>query len=103
MNNNQIKQQIKSDPRGKAIASLILGFVSVISGIGAIYIYGSYDWSDPVLIVYSLFPLVGILLGKIGIRSTKKGLAITGIILSIISLIGTLLIWLFIWGLSKGF
>ncbi len=99
--NNQITTPSKINPNKKAVASLVVGIISVLGGIGAIYIYGSYDWGGIILIIYLLFPMAGLFFGKIGISSTKKGLAIVGIILSIIGLVGTISFYLFIKGVAE--
>jgi len=115
---NQTIQQTKSDPKGKAITSLVLGIINVALGIGSvfhlfikgiyigekyileyIYIYGLTTF----LAVNSLICITGIILGKMGLKSTKKGIAIAGIVLSIIGLLGSFFFWFFIKAMEKGF
>lgn len=90
MNNSQIK----SDPKGKAIISLVLGIISIIGGTGIIYIYALTGWGV-VLVFYFLIPLAGLFLGKIGVKSTQKRLAIVGMGLCIIGLLGVLSFYFF--------
>lgn len=88
MENKLIIQRSKSDPRRKAIVSLILGITAVISGpilhflslIGAIPLFSSvYGY-------YGAFPIAifGLIFGIIGLKSTKKSLAIGGMVLNVI-------------------
>lgn len=63
------------DNKGKALASLILGLFSIIAWI--IPLFGL-----PVTVV-------GLIMGILGRKSTRKRMAIAGIILSIIFLIAT--------------
>lgn len=53
------------------------------------------------LIISFLISLVGALLGGIGLKSTKKVLAMTGMGLCIINLLGVILYYLVIKGLSE--
>lgn len=100
---NQIITQSKSDRKLKAIISLILGFISLASGKKVIYIYATYEWAGGwILLLYFIIPLLGIILGKIGLNSTKKGLAVLGIILSAAGLLGTIFLYLFILGMKVG-
>jgi hypothetical protein len=62
----QQTSQPKEDRRGSAIASFILGFLSFIPFLGFLTL------------------IIGIILGILGLKSSKKGLAIAGIILCII-------------------
>jgi len=88
-------QQTKFDPKVKAITSLILGLVSLISGREIIYIYMTYEWAGGwILLIYFIIPLLGIIFGKMSLTSTKKGLGIVGIILSIIGLFGTIFFYI---------
>lgn len=112
---DQIAQPSKTNPKWKAIASLILGIISIINGIGVMYlpiiiqglnkpfppvlvgyIYDIYGNITTFLAVNSLISVIGIILGKIGLKSTKKAFAIAGIMLSIIGLLGTIFFYLFI-------
>ena len=99
---NQIIQQLKLDQKWKAIISLILGLISLISGKEVIYIYATYkgvgDW---ILLIYFTIPILGIILGKMGLKSTKKGLAVVGIVLSVVGLLGTIIFYLFIKGMAE--
>ena len=89
---NQPKQQFKLNRKGSAIVSLMIGVISVIiSGVGYIYFYGTYRWTDALLIILSLIiPLIGLILGRISLSSTKK-IALSGMILSMTGLLGAIL------------
>jgi len=100
--NNLNNPQSESRQKKKAIASLIMGFIS-ISLIPFVIILSGHVPADTVIYLFVLpvIGIIGIILGIWGlIRSTKKitaVIAIAGIILSIIGLIGLttfLLIWL---------
>jgi len=106
--NNSLNNQpsIKSDPKEKAIASFTLGIISLIAGIISslplvivIVLLGFiYHLELELVVVWIgfclifIFPaFVGLILGIIARKSTKKDLAIAGITLSIIALILLLL------------
>lgn len=86
MNNNQTNQQSKSDPKGKAIASVILGVISIVF-ITIIYIFPTGVSIGRRIYGIFLIALIGLVCGIEGLRSTRKGLAIFGIMICIISLI----------------
>ena len=75
-----------------AIISLTLGIISVItSGLGYIYLYGIYHWLDWTLLICSLLiPLAGLIFGIVGLKSPKKRVALAGMVLSGIGLIGAI-------------
>lgn len=95
---NQINQPARSDSKRKAVASLVLGVISVgllllLYGIiGATIILGIMEMSGMGVFLMSLLfsallsALVGVILGILGLKSTKRNFAIAGIILSVISL-----------------
>jgi len=105
--------QPKAGPRWQAISSLILGIISILP-IETILIYYLYDlkWYYPILpevwvrwleryeipeisgyfglywVTWGwLFPIAGLILGVLGLKYSKRKLAITGIVLSLIGLI----------------
>jgi len=80
MNNGQIIQ--KSDPKGKSLASLVLGMISFGVSIFALYFPMS---GVSMIILFGAFFIAffGFILGISGLRSTKKKLAVLGIILCI--------------------
>jgi hypothetical protein len=98
MSNNSNNQQPKAEPKAEAISSLILGIISILADLSMIvpvYFRISIDIGNLSVIddiaPYSLFggwffPTSGLVLGIMGLKSTKKKLAITGIILSTIGL-----------------
>lgn len=67
------------DPRhnGKATASLVLGII------------GLFAWFIPLF--GAPITIVGLILGVMGQKSEKKGMATAGIVLSILGLIGTII------------
>ncbi|OGZ17682.1 MAG: hypothetical protein A2Z78_00380 [Candidatus Nealsonbacteria bacterium RBG_13_36_15] len=108
MNDNLNNQQPKSDPKGKAIASFVLGIINVISfcivGLFIILFLGIDEGSinltykgntflslgpnERLFLGYLQFALtitlglIGLILGRIGLKSSKKRNAIIGIILN---------------------
>lgn len=93
---NQIVQQSKPDPKGKAIASLVLGAISILPFILLLIAFIS-PWEALRVFAYLFFVLpsyvlglilatLGLICGTIGLKSSKKKLAITGIVFSTISL-----------------
>jgi cation transport ATPase len=119
MNNYQSAQKSESNPKEKAIASLILGIISVIlamlifvggvveiillrypsyawwtwiSGIATIIIQGGFFFLMELIII-----IAGLISGVLGLKSTRKNFAMKGIILCVISLIclgASIYIWL---------
>jgi len=94
MENQSIVQQPKRDPRGKAITSLVFGAFGLIVSIIFTYFIPSVI-SMIILYVAFIMALIGLVLGISGLRSTKKKLAILGIILCISTLILVLKIFLY--------
>ena len=93
-NSNNLQSEYKQE----AITSLIIGMIS-ISLIPFIIWLSSRVSSDAVvyLFVLPVIGIIGIIFGVGGLRSTKKNLAIAGIMFSIIGFLGLvilLLIWL---------
>lgn len=91
MNNTQ---QPKPDPKGKAIASFWLGIITVILSLGFSldfmldflstgYLRASMFYVLPALII----GITGLILGRRGLKSSKRATARNGIILCIIGLI----------------
>lgn len=101
---DQINPQFKSsNHKGRAIASLVIGIIDMIGEIIVFLSFISFRfpqfWRDVVFQSYSigvivflflylgwLFSILGIILGIFGFSSTKKGLALSGIIMSMVSL-----------------
>jgi len=96
-----LNQQPKAEPKPEAITSLVLGIVSILAGM---IIVIHYLQSESGLLPYDggeiigniadvsifwgwLIPMLGFALGIMGLKSVKKKLAITGIILSSIGLV----------------
>jgi len=109
MNDNINIQQTQFTPEKKAVISLIFGIVSVvplllimfsiigiplIAGSRSIYRYGdlisilaSYAAAPGILIISFGSGIIGLILGIMGLKSTKKNFATAGIILCLIGLI----------------
>jgi len=97
---NQMTQPTKTDPKGKAVASLILGIIGsiptilLVLGIIAPYIIMAL-YTMPLLIILLgwlrkisfILLLLGLFLGISGLQSTKRNFAIAGITLCIIGLL----------------
>jgi hypothetical protein len=95
---NSIIQSSQIDPKRKAITSLIFGFISATLSIltlaGGIYgviglpkLFGLIIMG-PVMYCFALVPftIIGVILGIMGMKSTKKRFAIAGTILSLFGL-----------------
>ena len=74
MNDNHVVHG--EDKRGKAMASFILGLVSMIT------------WIIPLIGLPTT--VIGLIMGIVGRRSSRRGLAIAGIVLSSIFLLATI-------------
>jgi len=86
---NQIIKQPKTDQKWKAITSLIAGIISITP----IIILFSRSFLPKKMFLFSFFSIIGIVFGVKGLRSTKKNIAIGGIIFSIIGLIGLIMLF----------
>jgi hypothetical protein len=101
---NQTVQRPRFNPKIKILLSLLFGIISILGEVITFASFISFRfpsfWKNIVfqseiigwigiivLFLGWLFPLLGIILGIIGLRSEKK-LAIIGILLSLIGLIG---------------
>lgn len=108
MNTNLNKQEITLNQKRKAIASLILGIINIIPAITFLIIlllrcciakdfYWHYLYPPEgifiglgllvFLPITLLSSVVGLFLGKLGLKSTKKNLSLIGIVLCSLSLI----------------
>jgi len=89
-NSNQeiLKDHVQSHPyqystsQDSRDSAAILGLVLAITG-----------WFLPVPIIDSMIALIGVGLSIRGLNSSRKGIAITGIVVGIIAAIGSLLFW----------
>ncbi len=99
---NQVTQQIKLNSDGKATASLVLGIISftpliiieILRRVAPIMELG------PLInfVFFQLGPLIGIIgliLGVLSLKSTKRNFAITGIVLCLIGLLVPLYYFIF--------
>jgi hypothetical protein len=92
---NQVDFQFKFNQKAKALISLILGIVSSIPVIYSVIINLfnipiSMEESASIGFILSKEPLlavIGLILGILGLKSTKKKFAIAGIVLCLIGLI----------------
>jgi len=92
MKNSSNNHQSISEPKWQGITSLVLGVVSILANVISV-IFGQKAlmefWFMPTqefpfeIEIGWLFPAVGLVLGIMGLKYTKKRLAVTGIILSI--------------------
>jgi len=97
MNNNQ---QPKPDPKGKAIASFIFACISVVpQAIMVLLISRSGPHAGGIIVegfqvLYSpigmMSAILGLILGIMGLKSTKRNFAVISIILCIIGLLWSL-------------
>jgi len=102
---SQTTQRLKLDPKIKTSLSLLLGIISILGEAITFASFISFrfppfwknivfqseivGWIEVIVLFLGwLFPLLGIILGIIGLSSQKKKLAIIGILLSLIGLIG---------------
>jgi len=91
-------EKIKKDQKNLALASLVIGIVGILYLV--ILILYPMITHNPSLNVYTiilgificLIELIGLILGIIGIKSSKRKLAIIGIILCAIGFVMTILI-----------
>lgn len=91
---NQVSQKTKTDPKNKAIASLVLGVITIfpVAIITSLdyFFYFPISFSFIFFIfrfIFPLFSIPGLFLGILGLKSTKRKFAIAGIILCAISLL----------------
>jgi heme O synthase-like polyprenyltransferase len=100
MSNDSNRQQSKAEPRWQSITSLVLGIISILPGVSILIYFRApteSGWrSIAEIIAYPvvfspywgwLFPAVGFFLGVMGLKYTKKILAIMGIVLSLIGFV----------------
>jgi hypothetical protein len=86
-------QSKKEDQKGKAIASLILGILSILPLIGRFFVIywiktiPAGELLTHLLVRAPLLASLGLIFGVLGLKSTKKKFAIAGIILCLIGLI----------------
>lgn len=108
MKDNSSKQQSQANPKWQGITSLILGIISILADFNIIIVYSRVlndllggkwypDIIDPILTVSLfggwIFAMVGFIFGIIGLKCTKKKLAIAGIALSVIGFIAYVFLW----------
>ncbi|MBN2463580.1 MAG: hypothetical protein JXB43_08310 [Dehalococcoidia bacterium] len=105
MNDNLTNQQPKAGPKWQAITSLVLGGISILADANIVITYsgilngllgGVYTEITgticSILFLSSLFggwlfAMVGLIFGIMGLKYTKRKLAIAGIILSVIGFV----------------
>lgn len=83
---SQIIKQSKSDHKGKAIASFVLGMISIMLLILKLMIYYRAEGYIFYLIAF-LTAIFGLILGMMSLESTKRNFAIVGIVLCLIGLL----------------
>lgn len=101
MNSNSNSQQSKAEPKWQAITSVVLGIISVLAAVNIVTanfptwsaLWEAWDTPmiSPIFIgpIFGglLFATVGFILGIMGLKYTKRKLAIAGIILSVIGFV----------------
>lgn len=101
MNSNSNSQQSKAEPKWQGVTSLVLGTISVLAAVNIVAVNFhtlSQLWEewDTLMIHHifigpifgvSLIATVGFILGIMGLKYTKKKLAIAGIVLSVIGFV----------------
>ena len=105
MNNNPSSKQSKPDPKPEAISSTVLGVITVVAAVIMVadvyfdFLYFSALGRYIILVIRMfsffwgwLFAMVGFALGLMGLKSTRRRLAITGIILSSMALVTDIVI-----------
>jgi len=99
---NQVKRQSKINSKGKAITSLVLGIISMGPFIIAklLIIIAPIPQLGPIVSTFffqigPLIAIIGLVLGIMGLKSTKRNFAIAGIILCLIGLLVPLYYFLF--------
>jgi len=97
--NNSLNNQpsIKPDPKGKAIASLILGIISLTAGLSGFFprlpfsIWSLTEEFEEFVVycfIFIFIAIISLILGIIAlVKSTKKEFAIAGIIFSVVALV----------------
>jgi hypothetical protein len=114
MNDSLNSQQSKPEPKWQGMSSLMLGVVTAIPVVCTfIYflIYATLHHVGPMLSTVSyftgavvwmwfylggwIFPAAGFVLGIMGLKYTKKRLAVTGIILSMVGFVNYTFLYFF--------
>lgn len=82
-------QKPKSDPKGKAIASFVLGIGTILVIVVLTKIRSETVENFSIFILPGLFIilLIGLILGIIGLRSSKRIFAAIGIVMNIVCLL----------------
>ncbi|WP_085528541.1 DUF4190 domain-containing protein [Kocuria massiliensis] len=78
--------QAPAEPKGMSVASMVIGLVNIFMG-----------WTV-------ILPIIGLILGLVGLRKEPagRGMAITGVILSGLIVLGWVVIFLFLFGIIGG-
>jgi len=84
---NQVNQRHKADPKWKAYASLILGLFGLIVTILFTLLIRYFYYGSVVLFGAFISSILGLVLGVGGLDSTKKKIAIFGLIMCLSALI----------------
>lgn len=107
MCNNPMKKEPRADPKPEALSSVVLGVITVVAAVIMVadfYFDLRYrcfsGWGGYIILVISmfswfwgwLFAMGGLALGLMGLKSTRRRLAITGTILSSMALVIDLII-----------
>ena len=84
----------KPGTKGSAVASIVLGIVTVtlplyllVGLANAPHAGGILGFFGPLLILAVIAGLIGLILGVTSLKSTKRSLALTGVIIGVITLL----------------
>jgi ribosomal protein L40E len=87
----------EKDKKGLAKASLVLGIIGVLGGIESISAVFSDLGAPPAMIPYSIVNILALIFAIMGLNSSKKNMAIAGLIMSIVGLVGSITGLIFYW------
>lgn len=99
---NQNLPASEKNKNWKAVVSLIIGFISIIPLIHLLSSGGIRPFIivPPFEFLLGILSIPGIVLGTTGLKSKKKKIAISGIIISIISFLSYLFLFYVLWGIG---
>jgi len=94
----EINQKIKARPPWQAIASLVLGIISILAMVSILSIHASPTrW----LFIGWLFAIVGFIFGIMGLKYARNQLAIAGIVLSVIGFVANVYLYYILWRIGQ--
>ena len=98
MHKNPSEQQPRAGPKWQAISSLVLGIISILADVSIVSFY-----SSPISWLFGgwLFATVGFILGIMGLKYTRKKLAIAGVVLSVIGFVAFVYLYYVLWRIGQ--